>query len=221
MTSMPIFAIIQKGLIEITPQKGVIDSRPTSSLIVCGDLKVVIDIEHPKEDGKQYRKALSELNVTGTDVDAVIFTHLHPDHFGHKDLFPNALFIFSDQERMGFYFNEDRTLRLRTHALLGLDKDRISTPVYTSSVPDLRQLGDQLYIRQTPGHTSGAIAIFACIASQVHAFVGDTFLTHDYFDRWEPPGSSWNKEKIMEHMAFIKENADIIIPGHGAPFKIR
>ena len=36
----------------------------------------------------------------------------------------------------------------------------------------------------------------------------------------QAPGMSWKQEKIYEHMTFVKENADVIVPGHGAPFMI-
>ena len=46
------FSLIQSGLIEISPEEGVKDSRPTSSMIECLDFRLVIDTEHPKESGK-------------------------------------------------------------------------------------------------------------------------------------------------------------------------
>jgi glyoxylase-like metal-dependent hydrolase (beta-lactamase superfamily II) len=49
--------------------------------------------------------------------------------------------------------------------------------------------------------------------------VGDTFLNKGYYDRWEPPGSSWNKDMIRSHMEYVKQHADLIVPGHGEPFE--
>ncbi len=91
---------------------------------------------------------------------------------------------------------------------------------YVDIVPDLHNLGNCIYVRHCPGHTKGSLVIFACIEGLVHAFVGGIFLNKSYYDRWEPPGMSWKQERIYEHMAFIKENADVIVPGHGTPFRI-
>ena len=52
------------------------------------------------------------------------------------------------------------------------------------------------------------------------AFVGGIFLDREHYERWQPPGMSWDQQRIYEHMTFIKENADVVVPAHGAPFKI-
>jgi glyoxylase-like metal-dependent hydrolase (beta-lactamase superfamily II) len=213
------FDIVQKGLIDISQTEGIKDSRPTSSLITSSGLRLLIDTEHPKEDGTEFRAALAALGVAPRDVGAVLFTHLHPDHMGHKDMFPGAVFIFHREDRFGFYFDRDRTTRLAGDALLDLIPEGILSPRYTDSEPDLRALGDSLYLKHIPGHTQGSLAIFACIGGKVQAFVGDTFLNKGYYDRWEPPGSSWNKGLIYTHMEYVKKKADIIIPGHGGPFE--
>ena len=120
----------------------------------------------------------------------------------------------------------DCLFTLREIEILQLEGDVIyelsdgDQPQYVNSVPDLKNLGDCIYIRHCPGHTKGSLVIFACIDGLVHAFVGGIFLNKAYYDRWEPPGMSWEQERIYEHMTFIKENADVIVPGHGAPFRI-
>ena len=93
------FSLVQPGLIEITPEEGVKDSRPTCSLLVNDDFRVLIDLEHPKEDGTEFKDALGRLGLLTTKIDAVIFTHLHPDHIGHKDLFPHVTFVYHKDEK--------------------------------------------------------------------------------------------------------------------------
>jgi glyoxylase-like metal-dependent hydrolase (beta-lactamase superfamily II) len=62
--------------------------------------------------------------------------------------------------------------------------------------------------------------IFASIDRIVHAWVGDTFLNKAYFDEWKPPGSSWDQERVYEHMAYVRDRTNVIVPGHGPPFSI-
>jgi len=50
---------------------------------------------------------------------------------------------------------------------------------------------------------------------------GDTFLNQTYFEEWQPHGSSWDQQRIYEHMQYARETADVIVPGHGPPFRIR
>jgi glyoxylase-like metal-dependent hydrolase (beta-lactamase superfamily II) len=215
-----VFNIVQTGLIDISQTEGIKDSRPTSSLLTSPSIKLVIDTEHPKEDGEEYKAAMARLGVAPADIDAVLFTHLHPDHMGHKEMFTNAVFIFHAQDRFAFYFNHDRTTRLTGDALLDLTQGGILAPRYTTTEPDLRALGDSLWLKHIPGHTQGSLAIFASIGGKVHAFAGDTFLNKGYYDKWEPPGSSWDKDLIYAHMEYVKKKADIIIPGHGEPFAV-
>jgi hypothetical protein len=63
--------------------------------------------------------------------------------------------------------------------------------------------------------------IFASINGLIYAWVGDTILNKAYFDAWKPPGSSWDEGRIYLHMEYVRENVDVIVPGHGPPFKIR
>ncbi len=212
------FMLIQSGLIEITPEEGVKDSRPTSSLLENNGFQAVIDTEHPKEDGAEYMAALKRRDVNPADIPCVLFTHLHPDHFGHKDLFPGATFVFHKDERLGFYFKNDKTLVLQGSSLFELSPAGLARPEYVTGDPDLAGLGTRVYIRHTPGHTPGSMVIFARIDGLVHAWAGDIFLNQAYFDAWQPPGSSWDRQRIFEHMEYIRDRADVIIPGHGAPF---
>ncbi len=212
------FRIVQNGTFEMTPETGVTDNRPTSSLIQSKGTDVLIDLDHPIKDSSDLADALASLGVMPQQIKVVLLTHLHPDHIGHKDLFPDALFMFHKEEKMSFYFKENRNIQLEGDVIYELSND--NRLQYVDSVPDLRNLGDCIYIRHCPGHTKGSLVIFACINGLVHAFVGGIFLNKEYYDKWEPPGMSWNQEMIFEHMAFIKENADVVIPGHGVPFKV-
>jgi glyoxylase-like metal-dependent hydrolase (beta-lactamase superfamily II) len=214
------FDIVQEGLIEITQEEGVVDSRPTCSLLSLNGFKVLIDLEHPKEDGSEFLEALERLGATPDEIQGVIFTHLHPDHMGHKDLFRNSRFMFQSDEKLAFYFKDDSPIRLHGSYLLDLAPELFDKPRPIFSLPDLGLLGNRLLIQALPGHTAGSQVIFASIGGRVHAWAGDIILNRDYYDRWEPPGSSWNPVPIPDQMRFIKDHADIIIPGHGSPFAI-
>jgi len=216
--------IVQDGTFEMTPGKGVIENRPTCSLIeskgwdTLENWNALIDLDHPINDSSDLVNALAYLGVTPQQIKVVILTHLHPDHIGHKDLFLNAVFMYHTDERLSFYFKNNQTIKLAGDVIYELSND--GWPQYVDYVPDLRKLGNRIYIRHCPGHTKGSLAIFACIDGLVHAFVGGIFLNREYYDRWQASGMSWERERIYEHMTFIKENADVIVPGHGAPFII-
>lgn len=213
------FKTVQNGTFEMSPETGVTDNRPTSSLIQSEGWNVLIDLDHPVKDRSDLVDALASIGITPQQINIVVLTHLHPDHIGHKDLFSGALFMFHIDERLSFYFKENKNFKLEGDVIFDLSMDGL--PQYVDFVPDLHNLGDCIYIRHCPGHTKGSLAIFACIDGLVHAFVGGIFLNKAYYDRWEPPGMSWKQERIYEHMTFIKENADVVVPGHGVPFNIK
>jgi glyoxylase-like metal-dependent hydrolase (beta-lactamase superfamily II) len=195
--------------------------RPTSSVLACGDFRVVIDTTHPKEDKREYLDAMMKLGVSPEEVGAVIFTHLHPDHWGHKDLFTNAVFIFHREERYGeLWFKEDRRLPLNGDVLLELSPKGVRRPQYIENEPELRNLGNKVYIRHMPGHTPGSMAIFALIHRRVFSWAGDIFLNKDSFDHGEIPHCSWDRGRLGQHMDYIRTHADFIVPGHGAPFRV-
>ena len=120
--------IVQDGTFEMTPVKGVIENRPTCSLIeskgwaTLENWYTLIDLDHPINDSSDLVNALAYLGVAPQQIKVVILTHLHPDHIGHKDLFSNALFMFHKDEKLAFYFKDDRTLELEENADLNVGR---------------------------------------------------------------------------------------------------
>ena len=58
------FRIVQNGTFEMTPETGVTDNRPTSSLIQSKGLNVLIDLDHPVKESSDLVDALAALGVT-------------------------------------------------------------------------------------------------------------------------------------------------------------
>ncbi len=215
--------IVQNGTVEISPEEGMTDNRPTCSLIEYEDqgvskkLNMLIDLDHPAKESSDLVTALGKHGLSPGEIHVVLLTHLHPDHIGHKDLFSNATFIFHRDERLAFYFKNNRTRMVEGDAVLRPGAGFM--PEKTATLPDLETLGDNIYMRHCPGHTKGSLVFFVRIYKYVYAFSGDIFLNKAYYDRWEPPAMSGDREAIREHMRFIGEHADVIVPGHGAPFR--
>lgn len=215
------FSVIQSGSIEISAEKGVQDSRPSCSLLTLGSMNILIDLEHPQEDPASIIDSLKSHGLTPEDIQYVLFTHLHPDHIGHKSLFTNSTFIFHEDEKLTFVFKNDKTIPLNSSAIIGISESGIAGPIVSKKVPDLNNLNNSIYFHHCPGHTPGSLVIFANIESKIHAFTGDIFLSEEYFNEMKLPGSTWKEETIPEQMEFIKANSDIIIPGHGKPFIVK
>ena len=211
--------VLRTGLIEISRDEGVKELWPTCTLLECRGFRLLVDLGHPKEAPEGLLAALKRRGLEPVDIHAVLFTHLHPDHIGHKELFPKALFVFHEDERLAFYFKGDRTSRLKGSALIDLAPETLPRPSYSEEWPDLRALGSRVYVRHFPGHTPGSLAVFACSGGRVHALAGDVILNRDYCDHTIPPGSSWRPNLIPAQMRLIAGRADVIVPGHGVPFE--
>ena len=214
--------ILQTGVLEFNNEDGITDSRPTSSLLTffpapkAPPRRILIDLDHPNKPPEDIRNALAVHGLTPDAIDLVLFTHLHPDHFGHWKQFSNATFLFHETERLAFMFKGENRIRVSGNALFRLADNRL-TPC-GDVVPGIPNLKGSLYIRHTPGHTEGSLAFFAPVSEKTHAFCGDTFLDQTSFTNWTPPGMSRDASATLAQMAFIRDHADIIVPGHGAPF---
>jgi|GEM_PF-3860232 len=214
------FSVIQNGNIDISSDKGVQDSRPSCSLLQLGSINILIDLGHPQEDPADITDGLKKYGLTPADIQYVFFTHLHPDHIGHKNLFSGSTFVFHKDEKMAFVFKNDKTIALSESSIFGITENSIAGPMRSKTVPDFNKLGNSIYFHHCPGHTPGSMTIFTNIENKIHAFVGDIFLSEEYFRKMILPGSTWDETPIPAQMEFIKVNADIIIPGHGKPFEV-
>jgi N-acyl homoserine lactone hydrolase len=214
------FTLIREGVFDMNERDGVTICRPSCSLIQGPGCSLLVDTAHPADDPDEFVRSLGKTSLTPHDIDALVFTHLHPDHFGHKDLFTDAIHCFHKDEKLAFCFKKNKTHMFGQDMLLPVTPDGLRTPLPVALEPDLHELGEMLYIRHIPGHTNGSVMIFACIDGKIHCWAGGTFLNRDYYDRWQPPGASIDQEMVYRHMEYARDNADIIIPGHGAPFAV-
>lgn len=71
----------------------------------------------------------------------------------------------------------------------------------------------------TPGHTSSSVSVF--VESEVrYAIVGDAIPTRDNYEKWLPPGINYDPDLALGSMRSIVDFADVIVPGHGPPFRV-
>ncbi|HUL39986.1 MAG TPA: MBL fold metallo-hydrolase [Methanomassiliicoccales archaeon] len=73
---------------------------------------------------------------------------------------------------------------------------------------------------RTPGHTPGSVSLFV-EAERKYAIVGDALPIRDNYLKWVPPGVNYDPEKALRSMKRIADWADVVVPGHDAPFEVR
>lgn len=133
---------------------------------------------------------LERLGVTPEDVTDVVFSHHHPDHTLNAALFPNARF----HDHWAIYKGDE-----------WLDRDAEGF-----------QLSEHVSLIRTPGHTAEDITTI------VRTSEGLTAFTHVWWSEGEPvedPLATSPAELHASRARLLDMDLNLIVPGHGAPFK--
>ena len=131
-------------------------------------------------------------------VEKVIFTHLHYDHIGNFDLFPNAKFYASQKEIESFRKDPFGTVLSEDI----LEKFKVDLLPITSD--------ENFEIIETPGHTTGSICIW--FEKEKILFSGDTLLKSGY-GRTDLPTSK--PEEIQKSiLKLVNYNYKYLATGH-------
>jgi len=100
---------------------------------------------------KTLRSQLTEIDVSPADVDYLGLSHLHIDHLGNIELFPDATVLMQQAEHDAAYGPDAEKLTLIPETYAALDRDRIQTVVGDHDV-----FGDgTVVLTSLPGHTPG------------------------------------------------------------------
>ncbi|HEY3421028.1 MAG TPA: MBL fold metallo-hydrolase [Methanomassiliicoccales archaeon] len=136
--------------------------------------------------------ALSANEIDPDQVDIVVNTHLHSDHCSNNDLFGYAIQM--------------------AHWMEGPDRRYVQ-------VREDQELYPGITLVHTPGHTAGTMSVFV-EAERRYAIVGDAIPTFENVRRWAPPGVISDGEAALRSMKKIVSFADVVVPGHDAPFEV-
>ncbi|KAM8881551.1 metallo-beta-lactamase domain-containing protein 1 [Synchiropus picturatus] len=177
-----------------TQKDGTFRADGTISLIT-GPKTILVDTGGPW-DRDFLLNSLSERGVRPGDMDVVVGTHGHSDHVGNLNLFPSALVIVGNDISEGDTY---RPNQLSEGVAFILDE-------HVSVVP-------------SPGHTGQDVSVQvkgACAGTVLVA--GDLFESCNDEDTWR--GLSMNPvvQEVSRQRAL--QTADVIVPGHGAPFRV-
>ncbi|XP_029436490.1 metallo-beta-lactamase domain-containing protein 1 [Rhinatrema bivittatum] len=186
-------SVIKKGYSE-TDQDGNMRADGTITLIK-GPQVIVVDTGSPW-DRDLILQRLAEHGLQPTDVTHVVCTHGHSDHVGNLNLFPEATFLVSyDICRRDHYLSHD----------------------FGAGVPYL--IDSWVEVIATPGHTGADTSVLVRgTAEGTVAVAGDLFECEGDEETWRelsenPVLQEGSRQKVLTM-------ADVVIPGHGAPFRV-
>lgn len=177
-----------------------------NSYIVRGDVTLLIDVGHLKHlEG--LLTSMEEDGLSLQDLDLIISTHCHPDHFEALSQFMESGVL------MAMHREEERYLRDQGKILY--EMTGIPTPRYRADFylrEGTLKLGKiDLQVYHTPGHSPGSLCLYwprkrALISGDV-VFYGGVGRT-DF-----PGGEASQLKRSIERLSQL--DIEVFLPGHG------
>ncbi len=175
---------------------------------------------------QQMGNALKRKGVDPNEIKMVIQTHLHWDHTGNFNLFPNAKILVCEDELK--YALNPLPIHYPAFEAFGMGLE----PVWIGSMSRFKiikmkeqEVATGVKIIPAPGHTPGGVSLIVETADGPYAIAGDNVMT---FEALEPepdkklpfniPGvytdliALW--ESIERMMTFVGGDRKKILPGH-------
>jgi glyoxylase-like metal-dependent hydrolase (beta-lactamase superfamily II) len=198
-----------------------------------GERLVLVDTGFTAEVAKQRKRehlrcpveSLSLLGISPESVKDIVQTHLHYDHVGNFDKFPNARFHLHDRE-MNFATGRYMQYPKFRHSFEVEDVVGMVRLNYKGRVEfhdREAELAPGISIHPAPGHTPGLQVV------RVNTKRGWVVLASDamhYYENWmtnRPFSTAWHLGDMVEAYRTVERLADSsrhIIPGHD-PFVMR
>ena len=179
----------------------------TCTYIIYSEKNLKGYVIDPGGDGE---KILETIQNLGLEIEGVIATHLHIDHFAEADFLVKKLdtvFLYNKKEESVDY--EDLK---KLAYLLGYRNIKIPEEKQYLDEGDKLDLGkEKLEIILTPGHTPGSISLYI----PGHIFSGDVIF-RDGFGRTDFPGGDMEQlVETIKNKIFTLPDETVIHPGHG------
>ncbi len=218
---------LDASMLTYTVGAGTIVRIPRVIWVVRGPTTVVVDTSVPpgsrpaefigealdRTPDQEPANALRLAGLDPKDVEYVVLTHLHWDHAGNCDLFPEATVLVQDVE-LRYAIAPGRFFR---KAFLA-PTSGWGTPPYL--VPNLSTLHGEhdlmpgLRIVRAPGHTPGSQALVVDTEHGSFAIAGDAVSTYENVDRDLPPGYHVDVDASMDSLDALRGAADYLLPSH-------
>ncbi|MHA2369047.1 MAG: N-acyl homoserine lactonase family protein [Candidatus Hodarchaeales archaeon] len=155
-------------------------------------------------------QSLEEVSLMHRDIDYIIQTHLHFDHFTQDILaFKNAT-IIAQAEEIRYAFLPDRFQAngyspIKT--LLG--------KVQFDPISGYKEVTDGIGTIPTAGHTPGHQSVAIQTGEELIVYTGDAAPLQENFDRRNIPGVLWSSWQALESIDILRElKADRYIFSH-------
>jgi N-acyl homoserine lactone hydrolase len=155
------------------------------------------------------KKLLEEIKI-----DKVFISHLHFDHCSNMDLFPDTP-IYIHQHEVDFLNSSEVQKDIDTFLPVKEYLKKLNIQTFISE----QNISKQVKIIPTIGHTIGHSSLGFEFENNKAILAGDALKTYQDFLQEEYVQNAYNKEWAKKSKDFIKDNFNIIIPGHSGIIK--
>jgi glyoxylase-like metal-dependent hydrolase (beta-lactamase superfamily II) len=218
---------LERSMLTFTSGFGQTVRIPRIMWVLQGPTTIVVDTSVPMRGraeefiGEQFTRlphqepanALRDAGVDPRDVELVLLTHLHWDHAGNCDLFPDAT-VLVQRDELRYAVAPGRFFRRSFLSPLS----GWGTPPYL--VPNLdtvegeTTIAPSLRVVPAPGHTPGSQAVLADTPQGTFCIAGDAISTYQNLDDDLPPGFHVNVDDAVDTMDRLRTIADHFLPSH-------
>ncbi len=224
---------MDKSFFTLRRNQGITIDAPCLAWVVSGGEKTILVDSGPsdpdwankhhrpliKGPSQEMEKALGNIGLVTTDIDLVIFTHLHWDHCFNLEYFPEVTFIVQKTEL--------------EYAIDPLPADRVQ---YEAGVPGIQPpwmkvfgrmksvAGDQdiipgVRVMHLPGHTPGSQGVVVETAKGPWIISGDAIPLYENWDEGDvtkriPGGIYQNLFHYYSTLNRLGSFGNNILPGH-------
>ncbi|XP_017282494.1 metallo-beta-lactamase domain-containing protein 1 [Kryptolebias marmoratus] len=163
--------------------------------LVTGPKTVLVDTGGPW-DRDFLLQSLEDRGVGPGDIELVVGTHGHSDHVGNLNLFPSALMIVGHDVSEGDTYRPSQLAEGQTFIV-----------------------DEHVSVLPTPGHTGQDVSVQVTGTSAGTVLIaGDLFESWSDEDTWRDLSMNTTVQEVSRQKAL--QTADVIIPGHGLPFRV-
>jgi glyoxylase-like metal-dependent hydrolase (beta-lactamase superfamily II) len=175
-----------------------------NSYLIEGPAKILIDPGH-LHLFEHVAVQLRQLGLELSDIDLVITTHAHPDHFEAVKLFKNQ------PARIAMSLDDwDMIEKIGKHMGPAFDLEAYR-PDFFLDRGNLDVKGIDLRVILSPGHSQGSVALYW--ESKKVLFTGDVIF-RDGLGRTDlPGGNGGNLKKSIKELETL--DTEYLLPGHG------
>jgi len=194
-------------------------------LVDTGEMSPIRSEDREKNIGGKiytFEDGLARWDLTPSDIDIVIHTHLHNDHCENDYKCVNARVFVHEKELERIHDPHPLDFRYLEDYILDVEENGQIAPVSekTEIVPGIQVI-------HTPAHTEGGLTVLIETPGGKAAITGFCVIMDNFFPPKQvtamemeviPPGTSVNTYEAYDILRKVKEMADILIPLHEPRF---